>query len=283
MLYSAGGLDPLTVSFWRFLGGAVALAAAWPLLRGGPGELSLAGRFRAEPVRFVGTGVGMAVSQTAYFAALDYAGVAVATVVTLGAAPILVAVGARLWMSERLGGRGVLIIGSALAGLTLLVSGGDPDATATAPVLGIGLALLSAVGHAGTILLGRAMGTGDSVGGALIGFAVGSLCLLPFALGSGLGPDGGVTVTAVVLLAYLGVVPSALAYGLFFVGLRVVSATTASVVALVEPLVAAGIAVAFLGERLTVAAALGGVMLLAAVVFSGPPRRSRPSDPAVPG
>ncbi|GAA0966697.1 EamA family transporter [Acrocarpospora macrocephala] len=315
MLYSAGGLDPLTVSFWRFLGGALALAAAWPLLRG-EGTFSLVGRFRREKARFLATGVGMAVYQTAYFAAVDHAGVAVATVVTLGSGPILVAVGARLWMGERLGGRGALIIGSALAGLILLVSGGDPavDSTApvsggdpaivstsarsaatglvssgdqvvgaTVPILGIGLALLSAVGYAGTILLGRAIGTGDSAGSALIGFAVGSLCLFPFALGSGLGPEGGFTVTVVMLLAYLGVVPSALAYGLFFAGLRVVPSTTASVVALVEPLVATAIAVAFLGERLTVAAVLGGLVLLAAVVFSGPLPRSRPSGPAAPG
>src|SRR5262249_12552828 len=100
MLYEAGGLDPLTVSFLRFLVGARALAAAWPWRRG-PGAASPAGRVRAEPVKLAATGIGMAVSQTAYFAAIESAGVAVATVVTLGASPILVALGARLWLGER--------------------------------------------------------------------------------------------------------------------------------------------------------------------------------------
>src|SRR3712207_7061447 len=51
-------------------------------------------------------------------------------------------------------------------------------------------------------------------------------------------------------LAYLGVVPTALAYGLFFAGLARIRATTASVVALVEPVTAALIGVLVLGERL---------------------------------
>ncbi|GAA0405173.1 EamA family transporter [Acrocarpospora corrugata] len=283
LLYAESGLGPLAVSFWRFLGGALALALAWPLLPG-PGLFPLVGRFRAAPVKYGVTGAGMAVYQTAYFAAVDQAGVAVATVVTLGSGPILVAVGARLWLGERLGGRGALVVGSALAGLVLLVFGGDPAGSAGGdPVLGIGLSLLSAVGYAGTILLGRAGGADDSAGSALIGFAVGSVCLLAPALAAGLLPEAGVTVSAGLLLAYLGVVPSALAYGLFFAGLRVVGATTAAVVALVEPLVAAGLSVGLLGERLTVPAATGGAVLLAAVLVSGFRRRSQPSDPAAPG
>ncbi|GIH26284.1 membrane protein [Acrocarpospora phusangensis] len=257
LLYPSG-LGALAVSFWRFLGGAAVLGLAWPLLR-----FPLLDRFRAGPVRMLAAGAGMAVYQTAYLAAIDVAGVAVATVVTLGSGPILVAAGARLWLGERLGGRGAVLVASALAGLTLLVTGGGT--AAEVPVLGVGLALLSAVGYAGTILLGRS--GEDSMAGTLVGFAAGALCLLPFAALSGLFPDGGVTVTVVGLLAYLGVFPSALAYGLFFAGLRVVPAATASVVALVEALVAAAVAVAFLGERLTVPAVAGGVLLLGAVVL----------------
>ncbi|GAA0916357.1 hypothetical protein GCM10009557_88820 [Virgisporangium ochraceum] len=67
------------------------------------------------------------------------------------------------------------------------------------------------------------------------------------------------------LLLYLMVVPTALAYALFFAGLAVVRATTASVVALVEPLTAAAVAVTLLGERVTPVAALGGAILLGTV------------------
>ena len=41
--------------------------------------------------------------QTAYFASVEATGLAVATVVTLGAGPVLIALGARLALGERLG------------------------------------------------------------------------------------------------------------------------------------------------------------------------------------
>lgn len=54
-------------------------------------------------VRVLGTGIGLTVFQSAYFAAVEATGLAVGTVVTLGAGPVLIAVGARLTMGERLG------------------------------------------------------------------------------------------------------------------------------------------------------------------------------------
>ncbi|MFF4416606.1 DMT family transporter [Streptosporangium sp. NPDC001559] len=283
VLHSTSGLDPLTVSFWRFFGGTAALALAWPLTRP-PGVPSLVGRLRSGLWRFTVTGAGMAVYQTAYFASVNFAGVAVATVVTLGFGPVLVALGARLWLAERLGGRKILVIVVALAGLTALVFGGDPatGSTARAPLLGVGLALLSAVGYAGTTLLSQVIGSeeggDDPVGNALIGFAIGSVCLLPFALALGILPERGAPMTVGALLAYLGLFPSALAYGLFFTGLRTVPATTASIITLVEPLAAAVIAVCLLGERLTTLALFGGAVLLSTVVVLAVTRHDRPEE-----
>lgn len=265
MLYPISGLGAVSVSFWRFLGGAVLLGLAWPFLRRGAG---LWKQFTAAPVRLVVTGVGLAVYQTAYFAAVGAAGVAVATVVTLGSGPVLIAIGSRIWMGERLGRAGAVIMATSLTGLVLLVFGGEATSGADS-VLGIGMALLSAFGYAGTTLLNRAMSSAQDanpIGNAVIGFVVGSLCLLPLALAAGILPgpeDLGLTV---VLLVYLGVGPSALAYALFFLGLTSVKANTAAVIALVEPLAAAVIGVALLHERLSPTAIAGGLLLLGAVV-----------------
>ena len=70
---------------------------------------------------------------------------------------------------------------------------------------------------------------------------------------------------ALVVLLYLGVVPSALAYALFFAGLRTVPGAVASIVTLLEPLTATALATAFLGERLAPGALAGGLLVLAAV------------------
>jgi DME family drug/metabolite transporter len=272
VLYRTSGLGPVAVSFWRFGCGVAVLAVVCALRRpvAGPGP---------RWGRLAVTGVGMAVSQTAYFGAVGAVGATVGTVVTIGAGPVFIALGARATLGERLGARGAWAVGGALTGLLLLAGPGavagavaGPGVVAgSRPALGVGLALLSAAGYAGVTLLGRAAGTGGDGGdpfrAALAGFGVGALCLLPLALAEGVVPRAAGLAGTTGWLLYLGVVPTALGYGLFFTGLAVVPATTASVVALVEPLTAAAIAVTLLGERLTVAGAAGGVLLLAAVAL----------------
>ena len=69
-------------------------------------------------------------------------------------------------------------------------------------------------------------------------------------------------------VAYLGVVTTALAYLLFYAGMRTTAGSVAAVLTLLEPLVAAVLAVVVLGERLTPSTVAGGLLLLAAVVVS---------------
>ena len=249
LLFETSGLESVAVSFWRLAGGAFWLAVAWPLIA--RARTPLAVQLAMAPLRLVLTGVGLAVYQLAYFAAVGLIGVAVSTVIALGAGPVLIAIGSR----ERI----TATLAVAVIGLALLVFGGGGGA-GSASVLGIGLSLLSAAGYAGTTLLNR--GLPDPIGSALLGFAIGAGCLLPFALWEGVLPSIG----SVPLLAYLGLVPSALAYGLFYVGLTAVRATTAAVVALTEPLLAALIGVVLLDEQLSPVGVLGGLILLAAVV-----------------
>jgi len=267
LLYRTSGLGPIAVSWWRFAIGATILGVVLSARRR---RLVLPRRGWG---RLAAVGVGLAVYQTAFYGAIAYVGLAVGTVVTLGAGPVLIAFGARVTMGERLGRAGTAAVALALAGLVLL-TGGSAGA-GTRPALGIGLALLSASGYAVVTLLTRARGTADKpYDTALAGFVVGGLCLLPLALAEGLG--AAYTPSTAGWLLFLGAVPSALAYGLFFAGLAHVRAATASVVALLEPVVAAGIAVALLGERLSAAAVAGTVVLLGAVavlvVTEGTPR-----------
>jgi drug/metabolite transporter, DME family len=280
VLYRTSGLGPVAVTFWRFVLAVALLAAARPVLR--------PGRFRGgNPGLILVTGVGLALSQSAYFAAVRFAGVAAATVITIGAGPALVALGGRYALDERLGRRGAATVAAAVIGVVLLAGSGRGGGGG-APVLGAGLALLSALGYAAVTLLRRAAGRRepDPTGGAqpydsaLAGFAVGTCCLLPVAALSGLWPHTGTPLTFG-LLGYLGAVPTALAYALFFAGLRTVRAATASVVALLEALTAAVVGVAALHERLGAPAGAGAAVLLASVVVlaaaePGRPLRYRP-------
>jgi DME family drug/metabolite transporter len=271
VLYRTSGLGPVAVSFWRFACGAAIIAAVRYARPRSATRLGNRDRDRNGAGRrwwiLAMTGAGMAVYQTAYYGAVAEAGVAVGTVVTIGAGPVLIALGARAALGERLGPRGAATIGVALVGLVLL-AGDVGSGVGPRPVVGVGLALLSATGYAGITLLSRASAaTGDPLDTALAGFGTGTLVLLPVALVEGIVPDGAGLAWTVGWLLYLGVVPTALGYGLFFAGLAAVPATTAAVVALVEPVTAAAVAVAVLGERLTPAVGIGTVVLLTAVAF----------------
>ncbi|MEV6317731.1 EamA family transporter [Streptomyces sp. NPDC051776] len=303
MLYRFSDLGPVALSFWRYVGGLALLLSAHTVragvrlrgrahavragvrLRGRAHAVRdgvLRGRAAVAPVpvvpvvvaesrrrwvlRVVGTGLGLTVFQTAYFAAVQATGLAVATVVTLGAGPVLIALCARLVMAERLGGGGVLAVSGALGGLAVLVLGSGGGVVKP---LGVVLALVSAAGYAAITLLTRWLGrtgTGpDPRSTTAWAFAVGAVCLLPFGLAEGLLPHTADPVRVLVLVLYVAAVPTALAYALYFAGAAVVRAATASVIMLIEPVSAAVIAVALLGERLTTATVLGTCLLLVAV------------------
>ena len=247
LLFASGGLGPLDVSFWRYLLGAVFLLALT-----GP-------RMPRLDARVLLVGAGMAVYQTAYLAAIDQSGVAVATVVTMGATPVFTALGSRLLLGERLGRAGLAGLIAALAGL-LLLTGETALGSGPAPA-GIALALLSAAGYAAVTLYSRRHHD-DPQGVAAGGFVVAAICLAPFALPGGVLPE--VSWESVALLAYLGAVPTALAYRLFFRSLTVLRATTVAIVSLGEAACAAVLGVLLFGERLTPVAWAGCVLLLLA-------------------
>ncbi|HEX4700761.1 MAG TPA: DMT family transporter [Pseudonocardiaceae bacterium] len=257
ILYRTTGLGPIGVCWWRLLIGAAVLTGVRLVRR--PDDRAPVDRWRTLAI-----GVGLAIAQAAYFGAVADIGVAVATMVTLGAGPVLVAVGARFTLGERLSPLGLVTVVIAVAGLALLTSGA---ATAGArPALGVGLALLAAAGQALTTVLSRA--TGDRAASATAVCWIGAVGLAPFALFTGALPGHGVPIDTAGWLLYLGTVPTALAYLLFFAGLATVPATVASVVILLEPVSAAVIAVGLLGERLAVPAIVGGAVLLGAVTMT---------------
>ncbi|MFD6551549.1 DMT family transporter [Streptomyces sp. NPDC058398] len=275
LVYRASDMGPVALSFWRCAGGLALLLAV--RLRRGPGlrPRRIPGRRVVRPavreplgtkvLRIGLTGLGLALFQTAYFAAVEATGLAVATVVTLGAGPVLIAVGARLAMGERLGRGGSAAVLGALTGLGVLVLGGGD---ATVRPWGVLLAVLSAAGYSAMTLLTRWWGRDGRVDGSsttVWAFAVTTVCLLPFGLAEGLIPHTARPVLLSALLAYIAAVPTALAYALFFAGAAVVRSAAVSVIMLLEPVCAAVLAVGLLGERLTPATLVGTLLMLGSV------------------
>ena len=99
------------------------------------------------------------------------------------------------------------------------------------------------------------------------GFTIGGLLLMPLA-----GLAGGIAfrpgLAAIGLLLALGTGPTAVAYTLFFRGLRTTAASTAARLALLEPLTGTILAAWLLGERLSATGIAGAAIIGAAVILT---------------
>lgn len=208
----------------------------------------------------------MALYQICYFAAIPRVGVTVAALITLCTAPILVGFLSTVFLRERPGGRVLAAMVGAILGTVLLVGSPQTAGEGTETVPGVALALGAALSFAVVALSGRAVaGRYRDLQLAAIGMAGGALFLLPFTLSAGLTLD--YSPAGWSLLLYLGIVPTALGYLLFFYGLRYTTATVASTVNLLEPLTSTILARLLFDERLGPAGLLGAALLLGAMAL----------------
>jgi drug/metabolite transporter, DME family len=220
---------------------------------------------RAAWTRVITIGLLAALFQGCYFTAVGLTSVPLATLVTIGSAPVIVQ------CAERLTGRGTGRHAArttclALAGLGLLV--GAPSGPGTAKILaGAGLAVVAACGFAAvTLIQSRPVPGLDDLAVTGFGFLIGGLALMPLAvLADGFGFRPGPE--AVALLIMLATGPTAVAYTLYFRGLRAAAASTAAMLALLEPLTGAVLATFVLGQRLSWTAIAGAVAIAAAVTL----------------
>ena len=278
VLWGTGGLvvqlirerEPMhvvTISAWRMLLAAVVLGLAVLATRAGPALVRL---LREHPGRTVLVGVATAVYQALYFASVTLVGVSVATVVSLGVAPVLLTVAEGVRERRGPGSARVVVLAAALTGLVLVTIGaGHGSGTGPSPALGVLAALGSGAAYAFTTAQGE--GLARHTGPLALTTAattIGALALLPAALLVG-GPRTTDDPEVVVLLVYLGLMTMALAYGLLYAGLRTASGSAATIATLLEPVTAAAVAAVVLGERIGALGLLGTALVLAAVAGLG--------------
>jgi len=210
-------------------------------------------------------GVMLALYQVFFFASINYVGVAVATFITLCTAPVLVSMMSVVVLRERLTGYTLISLLAALLGTAMLVGVPEEGATQGNVVLGVVLALGSAIGYAIVALMGRAIAnTCHPILSTTVSFGAGAVFLFPLAAENIFS----VTYTGEIwsLILYVGLVPTAVAYTLFFFGMRSIRASTASILTMLEPLTATILAWAIFAERLAPLGIAGAFLLLGSMV-----------------
>lgn len=268
LLSQAAGLSALAVATYRLLAGGAAIVFVLAAARRG------LPRGVAVWRRITVIGLLSALYQGSYFTAIALTSVSMATLITIGATPVLVVSVEVLTGRQRVTGRVLVTVLLAVIGLGLL-TGIPPGRLGMFHVLaGTCAALLSAAGFAAVTLLGArpVAGLGElTMTGA--GFTLGGAVLVPLAAAVG-GLGFSFTPAALGLLIALGLLPTAAAYLLYFRAMRGVSAGTAALLSLIEPLTATLLGVLFLGNHLNGASITGTALLAAAVLLASAPQKA---------
>lgn len=260
MVYHQSDLTPVAVGFYRLALGFPAVALlCWRIVGRRVFQVSA-----STYLRMLLIGIMVALFQVFYFTAIGYVGVAIATLVTLCTAPVLVALASVLFFGESLTRTTLVALVCALSGTMLLIGAPGTVVSPANLLIGTLFALGSATGYALMTLIGKGLaGRCHPLHSTAVAFGVGALCLLPLTLAGAQGWQQTAEVWR--LLAYIGVVPTALGYTLFFIGVRDIRAATSSILTMIEPLTATFLAWWLFDERLGPIAIVGAFLLFTAI------------------
>ena len=257
------GSSPLVVGALRLLtGGASLLALSW--LRG---SLSL----KDMPLRLIlMAGICVSLYQVCFFWAVSLTGVAAGTIIGIGSSPIFAGLLDWSFRRQKPGRRWCLSTILAITGCALLVlSSGDVQID----LPGIVLALMAGLAYASYTLLAKIILPGRSSENvtALV-FCVGAILLAPLLFTADLSWLSSTRGWLPVL--HLGIIATALSYWLFNRGLESVPVSTAVTLSLAEPMTAGLLGVLVVGERLSVPAWCGLLLILGALILLAAPKKA---------
>ncbi|MDR3359432.1 MAG: EamA family transporter [Bifidobacteriaceae bacterium] len=256
--HGIGGLLQAAVAF-------KAIRRQWP---------RLAGRWR-----LVASGAAcVVVYPLAFYASMRLAGVAVGTLVSLASAPLAAGLLERAIERRPITKRWLVSAGLGVAGCALVCWARASAASADRPLAqtlwGIALGLAAGATYAGYSWAARRLINSGISRAAVMGavFGAGGALLIPVLVATGAPLLASPQAAAVA--GYTVAVPMFLGYLMFGYGLVRVSASAATTITLIEPAVAALLAVAVVGERLPAVGWVGlGVIVLALAVLTWPAKR----------
>ncbi len=276
------GIDPLTLTTIRVTGTGVVLALVAAAFR--PSALRPP-RGRLGLLVVAHGLVGVAVLQWAYFVAIDRLPVGMALLLEYQA-PILVAVWARLVQKEDVRPR--MWLGLALAMAGLAAATGIWKGSVFDP-LGIAAGLVAAVAFAAYFLIGEhGVGTMDPLRVIIWSFLVASVALNLVSpvtrIDTGLLDDRVSLLGALaehtaplwLVLSWIVVLGTLVPFAVELFALRHLSATTVTMVAMLEPVGVSALGWVWFAERLDAVAVAGGVAVVAGIVLAQTARRAAP-------
>lgn len=267
-------LDPLQLTFWRWALAALPLVVLAQVLER-PDWAAVLRRWRVLLLLSV---LGMSGYTLLLYSALQHTSALNASLVT-AANPALIVVLSVVLLRERPRALGWAGIGLGLAGVLLVLSGGDLGRLLTFS-LGAGELLIVAAITVWALytIIARRLPL-PAITATAVQVAMAALVLAPVALATGAGLPG--TASGAWSLAYIAVFPSLGSYLLWNLALKRTSAANAGNYLNLIAVFTAVITV-LLGQPITVPQVLGGVLVITGVLLTGAGRAPQPVSPSNP-
>lgn len=250
------GVSPLaTGAFAMGVGGLLLVLSSWSYLQRDWDRLN-----QQQMLVLIG-GLAVAIYPMSFYTSMDYAGVAVGSVMSLASAPFWSALLEGLISKTRVSRQWMFSFAIGILGIALLALSEGHGAQAAPDAknynLGVMLGLLTGLTYAfyswsTKLLIQHGVHSKAAMSSQ---FAVATTLLLPSLLITGDHLFASTTNTAIAV--YMATVPMFLGYLAFGYGLRFIPASKATLLTLSEPVIASLLAVVVVGERISIQGGIG--------------------------
>jgi len=218
------------------------------------------------------SGAGIGFNWILLFESYRYTTVAVSTVCYYFA-PIIVVALSPFLLRERLTLRKSICVAAALFGVVLVSGLVQSQQITKGDMKGIALGLGAAVIYGSVVLMNKHMHGLSAYDRTVLQLGASAVILLPYCLltvsPEQLCTDG----LSLLILLFLGIIHTGLAYFLYFGAIDHISGQTAAIISYIDPVVAVLISLLVLREPLTPAELMGAVLIVGAALVSELPAK----------
>ncbi len=191
--------------------------------------------------------------------------------------PVLIAVLAAIFLSERFTLQLVVGLALAFSGVAVIALASTPDGDRS--LLGIALCLLAAAAYSVSLIVQKPLvASMSSLHVTWLACTVGAVVCLPFA-GSLVSEIGEAPASSIWWLVYLGVFPTAIAFTTYGYALQHMTASSLGVTTYLVPPITVVLSLVFLSEVPPSLTYLGGALALVGVAVARRTARPRPVQP----
>lgn len=230
------------------------------------------GTIRRELPLLIVSGMAMGINWVLLFQAYRFTAISMATL-SYYFAPVIVIVACPILFREKMTPRQLICFVMSTAGLVLIIgAGGAGNGT---DLIGVLFGLGAAVFYATVILMNKFIRQVTGIHRTLIQFGGAILILLPYVALTGGFHLGSLDGRGWICMLIVGLVHTGITYCMYFSSLKDLSGQETAVLSYMDPLVATLISVLLLGEPMTPAQALGGVMILGFTLWNELPQKER--------